>query len=154
MRVATTLTSLKHLATFSGLAFHHHPMDIRNNNSLLICIRSIPLPKVKYFGFIRTSLSGLSDVNGYTCSLNLLISLLESVDKLVMYVHKVSCLHNKQLSIIINVLPVACAYIHQHLSICDISITVQLKFNFTLERKDTRALARFLRGITEYFSSI
>ena len=32
--------------------------------------------------------------------------------------------------------------------------TVQLKFNFTLARKDTRAFASFLRGITEYFSSI
>ena len=32
--------------------------------------------------------------------------------------------------------------------------TVQLKFNFTLARKDTRAFASFLHGITEYFLSI
>ena len=31
--------------------------------------------------------------------------------------------------------------------------TVQLKFNFTLARKDTRAFTSFLHGITEYFSS-
>ena len=35
-----------------------------------------------------------------------------------------------------------------------IRTTVQLKFNFTLARKDTRAFTSFLRGITEYFSSI
>ena len=34
------------------------------------------------------------------------------------------------------------------------TLTVQLKFNFTLARKDTRAFASFLRGITEYISSI
>ena len=32
--------------------------------------------------------------------------------------------------------------------------TVQLKFNFTLARKDMCAFASFLRGITEYFLSI
>ena len=31
--------------------------------------------------------------------------------------------------------------------------TVQLKFNFTLARKDMRAFTSFLRGITEYFLS-
>ena len=35
-----------------------------------------------------------------------------------------------------------------------LTYTVQLKFNFTLARKDTRAFASFLRGITEYFLSI
>ena len=30
---------------------------------------------------------------------------------------------------------------------------VQLKFNFTLARKDTCAFTSFLHGITEYFSS-
>ena len=45
---------------------------------------------------------------------------------------------------------------HFHVHYCHMYMLrmVQLKFNFTHARKDTRAFASFLRGITEYFSSI
>ena len=40
-----------------------------------------------------------------------------------------------------------------HTIVISTDTTVQLKFNFTHARKDTRAFTSFLRGITEYFSS-